>query len=56
MKDAAINLMPVSGYQQVNQARAKAIADLERYPNSRMKLGAVRALTHLMLAIETGRA
>ncbi|WP_353144893.1 hypothetical protein [Paracoccus sp. (in: a-proteobacteria)] len=54
--NAPLNLLPVSGYSQILAARNDAIAALERHPHSRKRLGAVHALTHLLLAIETGRA
>lgn len=50
--NAAIRLMPDNGYQRTREAREAAIAALAKHPTSRMKQGAVRALTHLLLAME----
>lgn len=46
---------PTIGYDEIAAARSHACSRLENTPTSRIRLGEVRALTHLMLAMEAGK-
>lgn len=47
---------PCLPYAVLSAARSQAIADLAANPNSRILLGRVRELTHLMLMLEVADA
>lgn len=53
---ATAHQQPMIGYAVLAAARSSRCSDLAANPNSRILLGRVRELTHLMLMLELGAA